>query len=108
MYKSRKKAAMMSLILPGLGDLYLGHRLFGSLELIGSIAQWIALITFTLSWLKGAPDALFFLIFTMFLIVVTNVLDYFLTLAMASKGLIKSGQPNPEFTVSQSSDPTVV
>jgi len=46
-FKAPKKALMRSLILPGLGDFYLGHRVLGTLELFGSIIIWLALMKST-------------------------------------------------------------
>lgn len=39
-FKSGARAGWLSLLMPGLGDLYLGHRAFGALELIGALAVW--------------------------------------------------------------------
>lgn len=55
-FKSAKKAAMLSLVFPGLGDFYLGHRGFAALELIGSAFLWLALVVLPLMD-GGAVDA---------------------------------------------------
>jgi hypothetical protein len=39
-FKSGARAGWLSLLLPGLGDLYLGHYALGSLELAGALALW--------------------------------------------------------------------
>lgn len=39
-FKSPRKAALLSLALPGLGDLYLGHRWLGAVEVLGALLTW--------------------------------------------------------------------
>ncbi len=39
-FKSPKKAALRSLLFPGLGDFYLGYRKYAMIEIIGSIFLW--------------------------------------------------------------------
>ena len=43
-FKSPAKAAIRSLIFPGLGDWYLGHRGFAVLEMLGSTFLWLAFV----------------------------------------------------------------
>lgn len=43
-FKSPAKAALRSLIFPGLGDWYLGHRGFAVLEMLGSAFLWLAFV----------------------------------------------------------------
>lgn len=43
-FKSAKKAALLSLAFPGLGDFYLGHRGFAVMELLGSAFLWLVLV----------------------------------------------------------------
>jgi hypothetical protein len=87
-FKSPKKAALMSLCLPGLGDLYLGHRFFGTLELIGSIIAWLFLLAAIISVAKGEKDSLSALVGWVIIVGLANLVDYFITLAMGRKGLI--------------------
>lgn len=42
-FKSANKAGWLSLIFPGLGDFYIGHRLFAILEILGASLIWIGL-----------------------------------------------------------------
>lgn len=42
--KSAKKAALLSLLFPGAGDWYLGHRGFAVFELFGSCFMWFVLV----------------------------------------------------------------
>lgn len=39
-FKSPKKAALRSLLLPGLGDFYLGYRKYAMLEIVGATLLW--------------------------------------------------------------------
>ena len=39
-FKSANKAGWLSLAFPGLGDLYLGHRGLGTLEILGAMLAW--------------------------------------------------------------------
>jgi len=68
--------SIWSLLLPGLGDLYLGHRLLGILEIMGSVLVWGIVI---LNFLEGK-----YAILT--LLVLVNGTDAFLTYHMAKKG----------------------
>ena len=79
-FKGPKKALMRSLILPGLGDLYLGHRALGTFELIGSIIIWLIIVTSLLAGEEGGVP------FAITLLVLYNGLDGLLTYHMAKKG----------------------
>lgn len=48
-FKSANKAALLSLLFPGLGDWYLGHRGFALMELLGSGFLWLALVVLPLT-----------------------------------------------------------
>ena len=78
-FKTPKKAIIRSLILPGLGDIYLGHRVLGILELTGSLMVWSIVIAL-LATGEIAP--------AVFLLVICNGVDALLTLYMARKGYI--------------------
>lgn len=43
-YKSAKKAGLLSLLFPGLGDIYLGHLRFAILEVAVALLIWIAVL----------------------------------------------------------------
>ncbi|MEW6666922.1 MAG: zinc-ribbon domain-containing protein [Thermodesulfobacteriota bacterium] len=75
-FKEPKKAMLRSLLLPGLGDLYLGHRFLGILEIIGSVLVWAIVI---LNLLAGEY-------FILILLVLVNGIDALLTYHMAKKG----------------------
>ncbi len=76
-FKKPRKAALCSLLLPGLGDIYLGHRFLGGLELLGSLFVW------------GVAASLFLsnqLVMAIVLLLIYNGFDSLLTLHMAKKG----------------------
>ncbi len=75
-FKEPKKAMLRSLLLPGLGDIYLGHRFLGILEMIGSILVWAFVIV---GVLQGEYALLV-------LLVIVNGMDGLLTYHMAKKG----------------------
>lgn len=80
-FKSARKAALRSLLLPGWGDIYLGHRFLGGLELLGSLLVWGVAIGLFLS---NDPTVLGMAIF---MLLIYNGFDSLLTLHMAQKGL---------------------
>ena len=56
-FKSANKAGWLSLALPGLGDLYLGHRALGIMEILGALFAWGAIVC-PLAWItfvEGGP-----------------------------------------------------
>lgn len=81
-FKTPAKAALRSLVLPGLGDMYLGHRFLGSLELIGSLVVLSVIVSMIAS---GAPEGL-----TLAVIVFLfyNGFDGALTYYMGKKGYV--------------------
>jgi hypothetical protein len=79
-FKEPRNASLRSLLLPGLGDLYLGHRALGGLELAGSLIVWAYVL---LSLLGGETEALFL---AGVLLLFYNCGDAVLTYHMAKKG----------------------
>jgi hypothetical protein len=43
-FKSARRAGWLSLMFPGLGDLYLGHRGLGFMEIFGALVAWGAIV----------------------------------------------------------------
>ena len=78
-FKEPRKASLRSLLLPGLGDLYLGHRALGALELAGSMLVWVYAVSLVVS---GQNEGLFV---ALFLLLFYNGLDGTLTYFMAKK-----------------------
>lgn len=76
-FKNPRKAALRSLLLPGLGDIYLGHRFLGGLELLGSLFVWAIAAFLLLSNDIGMAVVL---------LLIYNGFDGLLTLHMAKKG----------------------
>jgi predicted Zn finger-like uncharacterized protein len=79
-FKEPKKALLKSLVLPGWGDMYLGHRALGLLELSGSVFVWGIIGSMLLA---GEPGSLVGLAF---LLIFYNGSDGLFTYHMAKKG----------------------
>lgn len=73
---------LKSLILPGWGDIYLGHRLLGYIEVLGALFVWLIFFDLLMSGL--AED----LIIGLLLLVFYNGADSMLTYCMTRKGYI--------------------
>ncbi len=81
-FRDPARAARLSGLVPGLGDLYLGHHLFGSIEFLGSMAMLGVGIGFVLAEpIVGALAAVLFL-------GIPRAIDVPLTLHMGRKGLV--------------------
>ena len=79
-FKKPATAFLRSLLLPGLGDIYLGHRLLGSLELLGSVVVW-SVVIFSVLHADQAS-----LVVALVILVIYNGFDGLLTRHMAQKG----------------------
>lgn len=75
------RPALMSLVLPGLGDLYLGHRLPAMFELVGFAVLIVVGTTATLNQPSQLP-------FYLIVIAIANTIDAVLTRHVAMKGLL--------------------
>ncbi len=81
-FRDPARAARLSGLVPGLGDLYLGHHLFGSIEFLGSMLMLGIGIGFVLSEpITGAVLVVLFL-------GIPRAIDIPLTLHMGRKGLV--------------------
>jgi hypothetical protein len=79
-FKKPVKAALRSLLLPGWGDIYLGHRFLGCCETFGSLLVWgFVLIMISTGQMETIAVGVF-------LLLVINGMDALLTLHMAKKG----------------------
>jgi predicted Zn finger-like uncharacterized protein len=88
-FKEPRKALIRSLILPGLGDIYLGHRFLGILEMVGSLVVWFLVLSFLISGqAEGIVSAAILLLFY-------NGLDALLTYHMAKKGYMAAARQSP-------------
>ncbi len=81
-FRSGQTAALRSLLLPGLGDIYLKHTVLGTLELIVSALLWVMFINVLFFGDRRGWIPMFLLL------VIANGTDYFVTKAMARKGII--------------------
>jgi predicted Zn finger-like uncharacterized protein len=79
-FKEPKKAFLRSLLLPGLGDIYLGHIFLGLLELLGAVFVWAVVISLLLTGKEGA------LFTALFLLLFYNLVDGLLAYHMGKKG----------------------
>ena len=79
-FKEPKKALLKSLVMPGWGDFYLGHRALGGLELVGSLFVWMIVVSLVL---QGGPGSL---IVPLFLLLLYNGFDALITYHMGQKG----------------------
>jgi predicted Zn finger-like uncharacterized protein len=84
--KEPKKAFLKSLLLPGWGDLYLGHRALGILEMLGSVIVWLIVITFVR---EGGVENL---AAALFVLLLYNGYDGALTYHMGKKGYMLAGR----------------
>jgi hypothetical protein len=89
-FRDPRRAARLSALVPGLGDLYLRHHVFGALEFLGSmlflgLAAGMAALAFAD---PTNEKVLLAAILGFFAIVGPRVVDYFLTLHMGRKGLV--------------------
>ncbi len=87
-FKRPKKAAYLSLIMPGLGDLYLGSRMLGVFELLFMLYIWMSVVIVTLEEIKinGSIEGGIFLIIVIFLFF--HPLDALKAYYVAKKGLM--------------------
>jgi hypothetical protein len=88
-FRDPRKAARLSALVPGLGDLYLRHHFFGSMEFLGSMAMLGLGIAFALQAAGGqAASALPAALVALGLVAVPRLVDHRLTLHMGRKGLV--------------------
>ena len=87
--KSPRAAALRSLLLPGLGDFYLGHRFLASMEMVGSLAAWCVIVAIMLPAFgpNAEQSAMLAALSAGVLLLVVNGFDALLTYAQAKKGL---------------------
>ena len=81
-FKSPNVAAVRSLVLPGLGDWYLGHRFFAALEMVGALFVWaVNIFLLLVIGLTALPIVIAIL-------VIFNAFDAIVTYFQAKKGLM--------------------
>jgi hypothetical protein len=85
-FKSPNKTALLSLIFPGIGDIYLGHKGFGVLQVVGGLLVWLSFIipqAATATSEASSPTILGALI----LFVAMHGIDSLVTMNTAKKGI---------------------
>jgi hypothetical protein len=92
-FKSPTKAALLSLLFPGLGDLYLGHKPFAVMEIVVATLIWLG---FLLPDPEGLTSLTVTLIGAAILVVFMHGLDAMTTRHIAKKGLYPTKEiPEP-------------
>lgn len=91
-YRRAKTAAFYSAILPGVGDLYLRHYLFGCFELIVSVVVLLVAFWFVV---EGSVDMISLSLF----VLLPRLIDVPLTLHMARKGFVPLSYEPPDHSV---------
>jgi hypothetical protein len=89
-FRDPRKAARLSALVPGLGDLYLRHHFFGSLEFLGSMVMLGLGIALALEALAdgGGAAAVGAVLAAVAFVGLPRLIDYRLTLHMGRKGLV--------------------
>lgn len=85
--KSPTTAALRSLLLPGLGDFYLGHRALAVLEMMGAVATWLFFGLLVASSVEGGA-VLVMATIALVAIGLGHGTDAALTLAQGKKGMM--------------------
>lgn len=89
-YRSPRRAAWLSALVPGVGDIYLRHFLFGAFEFVGSIAV-LCFALFTIGAALATRDEEVLVVAGVLgalFILLPRLLDFFLTLHMGRKGIV--------------------
>ena len=94
-FKSGAKAGWLSMILPGLGDLYLGHRGLGVLEIMGALAAW-AFVVFAFALgggeeANGGLDVTGAIVGAVLVFAFVHLPDAWITRRMGLKGIYPAG-----------------
>lgn len=84
--KSPSTAALRSMIVPGLGDWYLGHRGTAVLEMIGGVFGWFLLGTSAVAWLTGQAGVEAVVVWLV-LVLIGHSIDAAVTYAQGKKGM---------------------
>jgi len=83
-FKSASRAGLLSLIFPGLGDMYLGHRGFAVLEILGALLVWVVFFTPE----EGVPmEPIDYLVGAVIVFAVMHGVDALVTAKIGRKGL---------------------
>lgn len=92
-FKSANKAGWLSLIFPGLGDFYLGHRTFAILEILGASLVWFSFFISVFSPKEGEPmDAFALLLSGLVIFALMHGIDALVTRYVGRKGIYPSNK----------------
>jgi len=97
-FRSPKRAAWLSALVPGVGDIYLRHFAFGALEFVGSIVVLcLALFVALLAVASPRPESVAVAaVLGVLFVALPRVFDFALTLHMGRKGIVPlSLEPAP-------------
>lgn len=86
-FKSSKKAGILSFIMPGLGDIYLGSKGLGILELIGMVYVWLIFIAAAVEEQEAGGDVLAVSIVFLIILGIFHFLDAMKSLYLGKKGI---------------------
>ncbi len=89
-FRNPRRAARLSALVPGLGDLYLRHHFFGSIEFLGSMVMLGLGVSFALQAIADRQASSFVTagVLAILFVGLPRVIDYRLTLHMGRKGLV--------------------
>jgi hypothetical protein len=89
-FRSPRRAAWLSALVPGVGDIYLRHFLFGAIEFVGSIAVLcVALFAIVAAVTTRDPEVLLVAgVLGVLFVLMPRLLDFALTLHMGRKGIV--------------------
>lgn len=92
-FKSGARAGWLSLALPGLGDIYLGHRALGVVELLGAVCLWAIVLgnTFAGTGEPAAAAGVAIAVPAFFLFVMMHGVDGWITRRTGLKGIYPAG-----------------
>jgi len=89
-FKSGAKAGWLSLIFPGFGDFYLGHRALGVMEMLGAAFAWSFVFLISSEGSGERPtDAI---VIAVIIALFVHVPDAFVTRHMGMKGIYPAGK----------------
>lgn len=86
--KTPRKAALLSLLMPGLGDIYLGSQTLGSLELAGMLFLWFTVGQATYSSIQEGADVVQAMTFPILFFLFLHPIDALKAHHMGKKGLL--------------------
>jgi len=86
-FRSPQRAARLSALVPGVGDIYLRHHAFGAFEFVGSVIL-LCVAAFLLAEAVDDGGAVLVGIVLAFFVLIPRVVDYLLTLHMGRKGYV--------------------